>query len=461
MNEVKIGPLSTCSCLYPYRTRVPCWHVLAVYIEHSQELPATELHPRWHANSSSNMAIPKDCELELELKSLENQLLQLPQKLRCDLIQFFRTAVAHAQTHGVLPSADGATLCTTTSTLQTLDACASIDLPHILLPKKQSPGRPRSSMRLRAHYGAKEKSKTTASGCKKRKVDHGDTDIASTDTATDESAAFCYATNLTEQTKPTIATPSIPILSPSYNAISCKRQRRGRSSDSKRLRSTYKSKGRSKNIAPGRNCEDDESITSITDKSSSALPPATYRFLGSRLLTRGVKQVQNTKSDGNCGFRALAVALVGDEERWRCVKLSMLRHLKMRNQLYQDWIGYDVVNLRRILENMTSPCLEDHWFLSPDCCQLAADTFNIPVAHYDAINSSNDTLYLPSETQPGRRCYPIILCLVHNNHYVNVECIADSQVKWPRFNIQHKPICCLHGLQNSWVSLFNDSSEDS
>jgi hypothetical protein len=96
---------------------------------------------------------------------------------------------------------------------------------------------------------------------------------------------------------------------------------------------------------------------------------------------------------------------------------------------------YDVARLWNILESTASPCSKEYWFASPDCCQLAADTFGVPIVHCDATNDSHDYLFFPMELPPpARRKNPIILCLLNNDHYVTVECNVDFNMKWPRIS---------------------------
>ncbi|CAG8761552.1 8170_t:CDS:2, partial [Racocetra persica] len=53
------------------------------------------------------------------------------------------------------------------------------------------------------------------------------------------------------------------------------------------------------------------------------------------------------------------------------------------DEVYKDWLGYDIDLLKRILESRASPCTSSLWFLSPNCAQLAADTFSVLIAIFD------------------------------------------------------------------------------
>ncbi|CAG8708404.1 9258_t:CDS:2, partial [Racocetra fulgida] len=109
-------------------------------------------------------------------------------------------------------------------------------------------------------------------------------------------------------------------------------------------------------------------------------------LLNSRIPINDVDQVYNPKSNGNCGFRALAVAIRGNEENWNLVKLVMNSQLNKHIEVYRNWSGYNIELLKQILEFWKSPCSPSFWFLSPDCTQLAADTFSVPIAIFDTDN---------------------------------------------------------------------------
>ncbi|CAG8839983.1 6797_t:CDS:1, partial [Gigaspora margarita] len=46
------------------------------------------------------------------------------------------------------------------------------------------------------------------------------------------------------------------------------------------------------------------------------------------------------------------------------------------------------------------------WFLSPDCAQLAADTFTVPIAIIDETDEQC-TIFVPLESAPIHRRNPI------------------------------------------------------
>ncbi|CAG8830884.1 20610_t:CDS:2, partial [Gigaspora margarita] len=143
------------------------------------------------------------------------------------------------------------------------------------------------------------------------------------------------------------------------------------------------------------------------------------RPLNSRIPANDIDQIYNPKSDDNCGFRALAIAIRGNKENWVLVKLAMNGQLNKRMEIYKDWLGYNINSLKRILESRASPCSSSLWFLSPDCAQLAADTFLVPIAIFDE-KDEQCSMFFPLESAPIYRRNPIILHFVNSNHVIYV-----------------------------------------
>ncbi|CAG8688595.1 20033_t:CDS:1, partial [Racocetra fulgida] len=106
-------------------------------------------------------------------------------------------------------------------------------------------------------------------------------------------------------------------------------------------------------------------------------------LLNPQIPVDDIDQIHNPKSDDNCEFRALAIAIRGNEENWNLVKLAMNGQLNKHMKVYKDWLGYEIDLLRRILESQASLCSSSLWFLSPDCIQLAVDTFSVPIVIFD------------------------------------------------------------------------------
>ncbi|CAG8638293.1 2982_t:CDS:1, partial [Scutellospora calospora] len=124
-----------------------------------------------------------------------------------------------------------------------------------------------------------------------------------------------------------------------------------------------------------------------------------------------------------------------------------------RIEVYKNWLGYNTDLLKQILESRASPCHISLWFLSPDCAQLAANTFSVPIAIFDEINEQS-MLFFPLEMPPVHRRNPIILHFINENHIIYISMKSYAKVNWPVVNVQHIPICRKYGLEDYWSKLF-------
>ncbi|RUP50115.1 hypothetical protein BC936DRAFT_140277 [Jimgerdemannia flammicorona] len=164
-----------------------------------------------------------------------------------------------------------------------------------------------------------------------------------------------------------------------------------------------------------------------------------------------IQQIKNVKSDGNCGFRSLAVAIYTDEMKWGEIRKKMLAEVTRNSTLYSEWLGYDIQALQKQLQYIKSPCPLDGWFLTPDCAQVAADLFKATIVMY---NAGEHWSYLPLQniiTYPT----PIVLHFVDGDHIILLKLDVDSSLKLPRINHQHRPVCVHHNLQSGLQNLDN------
>ncbi|CAG8536495.1 6761_t:CDS:2 [Scutellospora calospora] len=125
-------------------------------------------------------------------------------------------------------------------------------------------------------------------------------------------------------------------------------------------------------------------------------------LLSSLIPAKDIDQIYNPKSDSNCGFRAFAVAIIVNEEKWALVKLAISNQLKKRIEIYQDW--------------------------------LAADTFTLPIAIFNETNRQSMLFFL-LEVPPIHRKTPIILHFINSNHIIYVSLKTYEKVNWPMINI--------------------------
>ncbi|CAG8844604.1 25742_t:CDS:2, partial [Racocetra persica] len=79
-------------------------------------------------------------------------------------------------------------------------------------------------------------------------------------------------------------------------------------------------------------------------------------LLNLRIPVNDIDQICNPKSDSNCRFWALAIAIQRNEKNWNLVKLAINSQLNKRIEIYKDWLDY---------------------------AQLAVNTFSVPIAVFD------------------------------------------------------------------------------
>ncbi|KAI9028988.1 hypothetical protein CLU79DRAFT_522744 [Phycomyces nitens] len=165
------------------------------------------------------------------------------------------------------------------------------------------------------------------------------------------------------------------------------------------------------------------------------------------LAPEKVSRIIVPKADGNCGFRAIGLAIYKDEEKWPEVKDRMLaKYLQYRDTFYKKRIdsSHDCFNrpsMMDILQDKSTPLPTKHWFDTMDCPQIVADTFDYAVVVYNENHKKecNNTLFLPFASQPVQR-EPIILYL-QNSHFILVERKQTStRMRWPAINLYHKNI---------------------
>jgi len=117
--------------------------------------------------------------------------------------------------------------------------------------------------------------------------------------------------------------------------------------------------------------------------------------LNAAINIENVKLVFNPKSDGYCGYRAISFIHYGKEEEYLKVKEDMLKALEENKEVYEKKLAFDVASLRDNIERgMESKSPVCKWFNTPDCAQVVADAYNVPVCIY----SDPQNTYIPSLT---------------------------------------------------------------
>ena len=175
-------------------------------------------------------------------------------------------------------------------------------------------------------------------------------------------------------------------------------------------------------------------------------------------------------SDGNCGWRAAAYNLYGDESAWKKIKEGMEVKLLQEIDYFKTIFGsQEVYELMEILKLCGESSISfDNYFRLDSCSQLLAEVCNIPVIVY-SDTGFQDCTYLPFLSDPrgfnesDNLPDPCILYL-KGNHILNVQLIYNNNWKvhskpfrWPPLDPNYiDKINDLH-VKTGWLELYNDS----
>ncbi|CAO3657683.1 unnamed protein product [Mucor hiemalis] len=112
------------------------------------------------------------------------------------------------------------------------------------------------------------------------------------------------------------------------------------------------------------------------------------------------------------------------------------------------------------------------WFCSPECSQIAADTFGVPIAVYpvgrDEDNSSiyfpvfdrqvykpkPESIPLPPVPNPGPKPLPLVLINNFNMHWFTLKMKRSIKVTWPRVNVVHSSAMRRAGYDDDRIKSF-------
>lgn len=170
------------------------------------------------------------------------------------------------------------------------------------------------------------------------------------------------------------------------------------------------------------------------------------------------------EGDGNCGFRAVSLAVYGNQDSWITVKQKMLEtYLKNNKTLYSMYEPDDSI-FTYMLTCTDAPNWDTRaWFTSCFCPQIVADTFKTAVYMYSrsvAIIEStspptenvmkNRSLFVPlQEVDPSVE--PILLFLANNHYYVLKPFLTPTTGKHKK--ISPPPINPFHnGMRRNYPS---------
>ena len=175
-------------------------------------------------------------------------------------------------------------------------------------------------------------------------------------------------------------------------------------------------------------------------------------------------------SDGNCGWRATAYNLYGDESAWKKIKegmeVKLLQEIDYFKTIFDSQEVYELMEILKLRGdyNINS----DDYFRFDSYSQLLAELCNIAVIVY-SDTGFQDCTYLPFLSDPrgfnesDNLPDPCILYL-KGNHILNVQFIYNNNWKvhskpftWPPLDPNYiDKINDLH-VKTGWLELYDDS----
>ena len=148
-------------------------------------------------------------------------------------------------------------------------------------------------------------------------------------------------------------------------------------------------------------------ITKISGNTSIYVPLPFHEILSTSV---------NVKDDGHCGFRAIALAIFGEEKYWPKVRAHLLAHLRERSTLFLYlWGEPRFHEISAALDCFRFSAPLENWFTEPDMAVLAADLYRRPVVFLGQSFGFCMPLlpYRPQEFMT----LPIVLVLKNGNHF--------------------------------------------
>jgi hypothetical protein len=96
-------------------------------------------------------------------------------------------------------------------------------------------------------------------------------------------------------------------------------------------------------------------------------------------------------------------------------------------------------NVRLMLQATEIPCQPAFWFSVPDCAQIAADTFSVPVAIYGEQSNSYVPLLKPISG-------PLVVLRLAKHHFNYVKVDPEQRFSLPPLTHMHEVVCKKQGL---------------
>lgn len=198
------------------------------------------------------------------------------------------------------------------------------------------------------------------------------------------------------------------------------------------------------------------------------------RYVDPELPDNSYANIVDVTGDGHCGFRALSYQVYKDEGMYMEVKKQMRDVLLANYDQYVAAFGPTLdmesgkmrvcSGLERVIGSNVTKAHEsgtDKWMQSPECVQVAADTFQRPVVVYPSAEYNGYAMtYLPVfknkavKPFPGATPLPIVLQNVSGNHWFTFDMKRSIKVKWPVISAAHTAAMTRLGHKDDMIKSF-------
>ncbi|PHZ08064.1 uncharacterized protein RHIMIDRAFT_295435 [Rhizopus microsporus ATCC 52813] len=137
-----------------------------------------------------------------------------------------------------------------------------------------------------------------------------------------------------------------------------------------------------------------------------------------------VAKIYSPDADGNCGYRAISMAIYGNQNSWKEVKEQILKtYKKYKDTLYANQVEDSDIFEKSLSCNL-SPCPIQYLFNITDCPQIAADAFVRGIAVFSKASFNGkpfktSSFFAPLAFEPTN--YTVINILLDHNHFYLIE----------------------------------------
>lgn len=198
-------------------------------------------------------------------------------------------------------------------------------------------------------------------------------------------------------------------------------------------------------------------------RSRGVIPGSLESVLSSAIKKDEITGYLDPKPDGNCGFRAIAFSVernstdYQDNDQYLQVRDKMLETFYKYKDIYvKNFPAFQIDRLETVIKKGIKKSDLAEWFYGPDCAQVTADAYGIPVCIYPSLEHEHAAInppltFLPLEL-PKLKTKPVAIHLQnsHNLHWYAIK-LGVNQTNLPAvyhyyFNIEGK----LNEYSNHW-----------